>query len=99
MASITCKASRESLGMASVDRFDGVARNYRISFAASRRHHSHRDLNEWRLDYTMTTLHDPLAAGTLRLPNRILMAAMTRSRADDAAIRDRKSTRLNSSHS
>lgn len=32
----------------------------------------------------MTTLFAPLTAGRLRLPNRILMAAMTRSRADDA---------------
>jgi len=34
----------------------------------------------------MTTLFDPLAAGALRLPNRILMAAMTRSRANDDGI-------------
>lgn len=32
----------------------------------------------------MTTLFTPLAAGRLRLPNRILITPMTRSRADDA---------------
>lgn len=32
------------------------------------------------------TLHTPLAAGRLRLPNRVLMAPMTRSRADDDGL-------------
>ena len=34
----------------------------------------------------MTTLLTPLAAGRLRLPNRVLMAPMTRSRADDDGL-------------
>jgi N-ethylmaleimide reductase len=34
----------------------------------------------------MNTLFTPLAAGRMRLPNRVLMAPMTRSRADDAGV-------------
>lgn len=34
----------------------------------------------------MTHLHTPLSLGHLRLPNRVLMAPMTRSRADDVGI-------------
>ena len=34
----------------------------------------------------MTSLFTPLAAGALRLPNRIVMAPMTRSRADDLGV-------------
>ncbi len=34
----------------------------------------------------MTTLFTPLSAGRLRLPNRVLMAPMTRSRADDDGL-------------
>lgn len=35
------------------------------------------------MEHTMATLFTPLAAGRLQLPNRILMAPMTRSRAGD----------------
>ena len=34
----------------------------------------------------MTTLFDPFALGSLALPNRIVMAPMTRTRADDAGV-------------
>ena len=34
----------------------------------------------------MPTLFDPLTIGDLRLPNRVVMAPMTRSRADDAGV-------------
>ncbi len=34
----------------------------------------------------MPTLFDPLALGALHLPNRIIMAPLTRGRADKAAV-------------
>ncbi len=34
----------------------------------------------------MPTLFDPLVIGDMDLPNRIVMAPMTRSRADDAGV-------------
>ncbi len=33
----------------------------------------------------MTTLFDPIVIGDLELPNRIIMAPLTRCRADEAA--------------